>query len=36
LALAVLEAANRPGAPGVPGQLRSLIETTVRLARPAV
>ncbi len=36
LALAVLEAANRPDAPGVPGQLRSLIETTVRLARPAV
>ena len=27
LALAVLEAANRPDAPGVPGQLRSLIET---------
>jgi putative ATP-dependent endonuclease of OLD family len=36
LALAVLEAANRPDAPGVPGQLRSLIETVVRLARPAV
>jgi putative ATP-dependent endonuclease of the OLD family len=36
LALAVLEAANGPDAPGVPGQLRSLIETTVRLARPAV
>jgi putative ATP-dependent endonuclease of OLD family len=36
LALAVLEAANRPDAPGVPGQLRSLIETAVRLARPAV
>ncbi len=36
LALAVLEAANKPDAPGVPGQLRSLIETTVRLARPTV
>ena len=36
LALAVLEAANRPDAPGVPGQFRSLIETIVRLARPAV
>ena len=36
LALAVLEAANRPDAPGVPGQFRSLIETVVRLARPAV
>ncbi len=36
LALAVLEAANRPDAPGVPWQLRSLIETTVRLARPPV
>ena len=36
LALAVLEAANRPDAPGVPGPLRSLIETAVRLARPAV
>jgi putative ATP-dependent endonuclease of the OLD family len=36
LALAVLEAANRPDAPGVPGQLRSLIETAARLARPAV
>jgi putative ATP-dependent endonuclease of the OLD family len=35
LALAVLEAANRPDAPGVPGQFRSLIETVVRLARPA-
>lgn len=34
LALAVLEAANRPGSPGVPWQLRSLIATTVRLARP--
>jgi putative ATP-dependent endonuclease of the OLD family len=34
LALAVLEAANRSDAPGVPGQLRSLIETVVRLARP--
>jgi putative ATP-dependent endonuclease of OLD family len=34
LALAVLEAANRPGSPGVPRQLRSLIDTTVRLARP--
>jgi hypothetical protein len=36
LALTVLEAANRPGAPGVPGQLRSVIETVVRLARPPV
>jgi putative ATP-dependent endonuclease of the OLD family len=36
LALAVLEAANRPGAPRVPGQLQSLLETVVRLARPAV
>jgi putative ATP-dependent endonuclease of OLD family len=36
LALAVLEAANGPDAPGVPGQFRSLIETVVRLARPAV
>jgi putative ATP-dependent endonuclease of OLD family len=36
LALAVLEAANRPDAPGVPSQFRSLIETVVRLARPAV
>jgi putative ATP-dependent endonuclease of the OLD family len=35
LALALMEAANRPGAPGVPGQLRSLIETVVRMARPA-
>jgi putative ATP-dependent endonuclease of OLD family len=33
LALAVLEAANRPGSAGVPRQLRSLIDTTVRLAR---
>lgn len=33
LALAVLEAANRPGSPGVPRQLRSLIDTTIRLAR---
>jgi putative ATP-dependent endonuclease of OLD family len=36
LALAVLEAANRPDAPGVPGQLRSLIETVAHLARPPV
>lgn len=36
LALAVLEAANQPGSPGVPGPLRSLIETAVRLARPPV
>jgi putative ATP-dependent endonuclease of the OLD family len=36
LALAVLEAANRPDAPGVPGQFRSLITTVVRLARPTV
>jgi hypothetical protein len=36
LALAVLEAANRPDSPGVPGQLRSLIEAVVRLARPVV
>jgi putative ATP-dependent endonuclease of OLD family len=35
LALAVLEAANKPGSPGVPRQLRDLIETVVRLARPA-
>jgi putative ATP-dependent endonuclease of the OLD family len=34
LALAVLEAANRPGSPGVPRQLRSVIDTVVRLARP--
>jgi putative ATP-dependent endonuclease of the OLD family len=34
LALAVLEAANREGSPGVPRQLRTLIETVVRLARP--
>ncbi len=34
LALAVLEAANREGSPGVPRQLRTLIETAVRLARP--
>lgn len=34
LALAVLEAANRPGSPGVPRQLRSLIDAVVRLARP--
>jgi putative ATP-dependent endonuclease of the OLD family len=33
LALAVLEAANRPGSPGVPPPLRRLIETAVRLAR---
>ena len=36
LALAVLEAANRPDAPRAPWQIRSLIETVVRLARPAV
>ncbi len=34
IALAVLEAANKPGSPGVPRQLRTLIETVVRLARP--
>jgi putative ATP-dependent endonuclease of the OLD family len=34
LALAVLEAANKPGSPGVPPPLRRLIETAVRLARP--
>ena len=34
LALAVLEAANREGSPGVPRQIRTLIETVVRLARP--
>jgi len=33
LALAVLEAANQPGAPGVPPPLRRLIETAIRLAR---
>jgi putative ATP-dependent endonuclease of the OLD family len=33
LALAVLEAANQPGSPGVPPPLRQLIETAVRLAR---
>lgn len=36
LALAVLEAAKRPGAPGVPRELRAVIDTTVRLARPPV
>ena len=34
LALAALEAANRPSSPGVPRQLRATIETAVRLARP--
>lgn len=34
LALAVLEAANKPGSPGVPRQLRTLIAAVVRLARP--
>ena len=34
LALAALEAANRPGSPGVPPQLRATIDTVVRLARP--
>jgi putative ATP-dependent endonuclease of the OLD family len=34
LALAVLEAANKPGSPGVPRQLRSVIDTAIRLARP--
>ncbi len=34
LALAVLEMANEPGSPGVPRQLRTVIETVVRLARP--
>jgi putative ATP-dependent endonuclease of the OLD family len=33
LALAVLEAANRPDSPGVPPPLRRLIETAVRLAQ---
>jgi putative ATP-dependent endonuclease of the OLD family len=33
LALAVLEAANRPDSPGVPAPLRRLIETAVRLAQ---
>jgi putative ATP-dependent endonuclease of the OLD family len=33
LALAVLEAANQPGSPGVPPPLRRLVETAVRLAR---
>jgi len=33
LALAVLEAANQPGSPGVPAPLREMIETAVRLAR---
>ena len=36
LALALLEAANRPDAPGVPRQLSDLIDTVVRLARPSV
>ena len=36
LALAVLEEANKPGAPGVPGQLRSVIDTAIGLARPPV
>ncbi|HEX7486524.1 MAG TPA: DUF2813 domain-containing protein [Vicinamibacterales bacterium] len=36
LALAVIEAANKPGSPGVPRLLRSVIETVVRLARPPV
>ena len=34
LALAVLEAANQPGSPGVPPQLAAVIDTVVRLARP--
>jgi putative ATP-dependent endonuclease of OLD family len=33
LALAVLEAANQPGSPGVPPPISRLIETAVRLAR---
>jgi hypothetical protein len=33
LALAVLEAANKPGSPGVPRQLRTVIERVAGLAR---